>query len=48
MTSLWKEIKITQNKMGILPKNAPPRHLNIHVPQPQNVLLFYAPSFLLL
>ena len=31
-----------------LPKSAPPRHLNIHVPLPRIVLLFYAPSFFLL
>ena len=29
-------------------KHTPTRHLNIHVPLPQNVLLFYAPSFFLL
>jgi len=31
-----------------LAKSAPPRHLYIHVPLPQNVLLVYATSFLLL
>jgi hypothetical protein len=34
--------------MSRLPKSAPPRHLNIHVPLPRNVFLFYAPSFSLL
>jgi len=37
-----KNSSITLYKMSCLPKNAPPQHLNIHVPLPLNVILLYS------
>ncbi len=45
---IWNNRSQKQKKENKIAKSAPPRHLNIHVPLPQNVLLFYAPSFFLL